>query len=60
MSYVAYGISHNGKINAAIYNVRCTIATQSGRSAVWLARHVRDVEVLGSNPSAPTIFFSIE
>ena len=25
------------------------------RSAVWLARHVRDVEVLGSNPSAPTI-----
>ena len=26
----------------------------SGRSAVWLARHVRDVEVLGSNPSAPT------
>ena len=27
----------------------------SGRSAVWLARHVRDVEVLGSNPSAPTI-----
>ena len=28
----------------------------SGRSAAWLARHVRDVEVLGSNPSAPTIY----
>ena len=27
----------------------------SGRSAAWLARHVRDVEALGSNPSAPTI-----
>ena len=26
----------------------------SGRSAVRLARHVWDVEVLGSNPSAPT------
>lgn len=27
----------------------------SGRSAVWLARFVRDEEVGGSNPLAPTI-----
>jgi hypothetical protein len=29
----------------------------SGRSAAWLARLVRDQEVGGSNPLAPTIFF---
>ena len=28
----------------------------SGRSAAWLARLVRDQEVGGSNPLAPTIF----
>ena len=28
----------------------------SGRSAAWLARSVRDAEVGGSNPLAPTIF----
>ena len=28
----------------------------SGRSAAWLARLVRDQEVEGSNPFAPTIF----
>ncbi len=27
-----------------------------GRSSVWLERYVRDVEVAGSNPVAPTIF----
>src|ERR1041384_4234607 len=27
-----------------------------GRSAVWLARLVRDQEVAGSNPAVPTIF----
>src|SRR5437016_5729202 len=30
---------------------------QSGRSAAWLARLVRDQEVDGSNPFAPTISF---
>jgi hypothetical protein len=30
----------------------------SGRSAAWLARLVRDQEVGGSNPLAPTIFLS--
>ena len=30
---------------------------ESGRSSVWLERYVRDVEVAGSNPVAPTIFF---
>ena len=30
---------------------------KSGRSSVWLERYVRDVEVAGSNPVAPTIFF---
>jgi hypothetical protein len=29
----------------------------SGRSAAWLARLVRDQEVGGSNPLAPTIFY---
>ena len=29
----------------------------SGRSAAWLARLVRDQEVEGSNPFAPTTFF---
>ena len=29
-------------------------ADQSGRSAAWLARLVRDQEVDGSNPFAPT------
>src|SRR6202522_4129174 len=27
---------------------------QTGCSAAWLARHVRDVEVPGSNPGSPT------
>ena len=31
----------------------------SGRSAVWLARLVRDQEVAGSNPAVPTIFLAI-
>jgi hypothetical protein len=30
----------------------------SGRSAAWLARLVRDQEVEGSNPFAPTILFN--
>ena len=30
---------------------------RSGRSAAWLARLVRDQEVEGSNPFAPTISF---
>lgn len=30
---------------------------KSGRSSVWLERYVRDVEVAGSNPDAPTIYF---
>ena len=30
----------------------------SGRSAAWLARLVRDQEVGGSNPLAPTILFN--
>ena len=30
---------------------------ESGRSSVWLERYVRDVEVAGSNPVAPTIYF---
>jgi hypothetical protein len=30
--------------------------TRSGRSAAWLARLVRDQEVEGSNPFAPTTF----
>jgi hypothetical protein len=30
----------------------------SGRSAAWLARLVRDQEVGGSNPLAPTIIFN--
>jgi hypothetical protein len=28
---------------------------QSGRSSAWLERYVRDVEVAGSNPVAPTL-----
>ena len=28
----------------------------SGRSSAWLERYVRDVEVAGSNPVAPTFF----
>jgi hypothetical protein len=35
--------------------VREAGALQSGRSAAWLARLVRDQEVDGSNPFAPTI-----
>lgn len=31
----------------------------SGRSSVWLERYVRDVEVAGSNPVAPTIFHEV-
>ena len=33
----------------------CARANPSGRSAAWLARLVRDQEVDGSNPFAPTI-----
>src|SRR5467141_2172986 len=33
----------------------CARAYRSGRSAAWLARLVRDQEVDGSNPFAPTI-----
>ena len=32
---------------------------RSGRSAAWLARLVRDQEVEGSNPFAPTISFQL-
>src|SRR5580700_6661518 len=32
------------------------VRTRSGRSAAWLARLVRDQEVEGSNPFAPTIY----
>src|SRR5438046_7625966 len=32
---------------------------RSGRSAAWLARLVRDQEVDGSNPFAPTTFISL-
>ncbi len=32
---------------------------RSGRSAAWLARLVRDQEVEGSNPFAPTIFLPL-
>src|SRR5271156_2679628 len=32
------------------------VRTRSGRSAAWLARLVRDQEVEGSNPFAPTTF----
>jgi hypothetical protein len=35
-------------------------AALSGRSAAWLARLVRDQEVEGSNPFAPTIYLNIE
>ena len=31
-------------------------ANFSGHSAVWLARFVRDEEVVGSNPTAPSFF----
>ena len=31
---------------------------KSGRSSAWLERYVRDVEVAGSNPVAPTYFLS--
>jgi hypothetical protein len=37
--------------------MRCRIRCKlSGRSAAWLARLVRDQEVEGSNPFAPTTF----
>ena len=37
-------------------NPHCArLSIQSGRSAVWLARFVRDEEVGGSNPLGPTI-----
>ncbi len=36
------------------------IIIPSGRSAAWLARRVRDAEVGGSNPLAPTIITQIE
>ena len=32
----------------------------TGCSAVWLARHVRDVEVGGSNPPSPTDNMQVE
>jgi hypothetical protein len=32
----------------------------SGRSAAWLARLVRDQEVDGSNPFAPTTYLSVQ
>jgi hypothetical protein len=35
------------------------VRTRSGRSAAWLARLVRDQEVEGSNPFAPTTPFRI-
>ena len=36
----------------------CGGSCLSGRSAAWLARLVRDQEVEGSNPFAPTILIS--
>src|SRR5258708_17369398 len=44
-------------ILGASVGVSCPrIASVSGRSAAWLARLVRDQEVEGSNPFAPTTF----
>jgi hypothetical protein len=37
--------------------MECWWASLSGRSAAWLARLVRDQEVEGSNPFAPTNSF---
>ena len=34
----------------------CTLGYNSGRGSAWLERLVRDQEVEGSNPFAPTIF----
>ena len=39
--------------------VNCSALFGSGRSAAWLARLVRDQEVGGSNPLAPTILFNV-
>ena len=39
-----------------ILSTRIAKSPPSGRSAAWLARLVRDQEVEGSNPFAPTIY----
>src|SRR6266436_10314647 len=56
---VRSGASYRGRVSYDNLKVslglqRCARANQSGRSAAWLARLVRDQEVDGSNPFAPT------
>jgi hypothetical protein len=37
--------------------LKCAVQDHAaGRSSAWLERSVRDAEVAGSNPVAPTIF----
>jgi hypothetical protein len=44
------------KLKAALAAGVAAERSMSGRSAAWLARLVRDQEVEGSNPFAPTTF----
>ncbi len=50
--------SANPSVRIAVYhfeNPLCMVfEIQSERSSAWLERYVRDVEVAGSNPVAPT------
>ena len=39
---------------SSFWHTRYNDQTGTGRGAVWLARCVRDAEVMGSNPIAPT------
>jgi hypothetical protein len=56
------GVSGRGSL--AVLFLPCArksrFRAMSGRSAAWLARLVRDQEVEGSNPFAPTIFSPLE
>ena len=49
--YLCYSLALRNRVVYCVFLL-------SGRSAAWLARLVRDQEVEGSNPFAPTIFFN--
>ncbi len=51
-------VVRNAKQAKMARGLQSSVSGLSGRGSAWLERHVRDVEVLGSNPSAPIVCVS--
>lgn len=48
------------KYAGSLISFRIEFCAQPGCSAVWLARFVRDEEVVGSNPATPILALEIQ